>query len=141
MLWGVFAEEEPLGRGRSSLWGLFPRLPKGLGAGEAFAWPCKLMQSQAGSRRGFVALFTVCPFSICYIGYVFLSTGKCIFFFQVLVLRTDDCCVSQHALESLLEQTVLNHRFSNVPGGTIADNLEEQNQSETSLGALRRCLR
>lgn len=48
--------------------------------------------------------------------------------------------VSQDAVESLLEQTVLNHQFSNVPGGTNTDNLEEENQSETSLGAMHRCL-
>lgn len=48
--------------------------------------------------------------------------------------------VSQDAVESLLEQTVLNHPFSNVPGGTNTDNLEEENQSETSLGAVHRCL-
>lgn len=48
--------------------------------------------------------------------------------------------VSQDAVESLLEQIVLNHPFSNVSGGTNTDNLEEENQSETSLGAVHRCL-
>lgn len=43
-------------------------------------------------------------------------------------------------MESLLEQTVLSHQFPNVPGGIITDNLEEENQSETSLGVLHRCL-
>lgn len=44
--------------------------------------------------------------------------------------------VSQDAVENLLEQSVLNHQF--VPGGTNTDNLEEENQSETSLGAMHR---
>lgn len=52
----------------------------------------------------------------------------------------NDCCVSQDAVESLLEQTVLSHPFSNVPGGIITDNLEEENQSKTSLAVLHRCL-
>lgn len=52
----------------------------------------------------------------------------------------NDCCVSQDAVESLLEQTVLSHPFSNVPGGIITDNLEEENQSKTSLAVLHGCL-
>lgn len=75
--------------------------------------------------------------------YLYVYICVCMYFrFWSLIAQPsrNDRCVSRDAVESLLEQTVLSHQFSAVPGGIITDNLEEENQSETSLGALHRCL-